>query len=427
MIDPLRLLVVGLTWPPETFLARLLQGLAHQGVHITLAMSQQPNSKLDESWRNMHHLSWLNTPGWDQTALPLRLVRLVRWRAQAAWRVPDKKLNIITNRPRSFRDSLAAWYRLLPYLLQAQPGKPRRWDVIYFPWNSAAIEHLPLFDLGIPTVVSCRGSQVLTAPHNPKRQEMSDGLRKTFEKATAVHCVSENILAEAQQLGLDPAKARVIRPAVDAAFFTPTPVSQRNSASGGSLRVLATGSMSWVKGYEYALRAIYLLKQQNTPVQFNIIGDGPEKARILYTIQDLGLEENVHLLGKLPPEAVRQQLWQADAFLLSSLSEGISNAALEAMACGLPVVSADCGGMSEVIQDGVQGFLCPVREPERLAQALLQLQKDSALRQQMGASGRMRILQAFCLDQYIDIWHALLIHTTQSAIFLHEKPVHGLT
>jgi glycosyltransferase involved in cell wall biosynthesis len=151
----------------------------------------------------------------------------------------------------------------------------------------------------------------------------------------------------------------------------------------------------WVKGGEYALLALRQLADAGLNFDFQIIGDGPEKARILYTITDLGLEDHITMLGKLPPSSVRQHLQKADAFLLSSLSEGISNAVLEAMACGLPVVTTDCGGMREAVTDGVEGFVVPVRDPSTMAEKLSSLAQDPALRERMGKAARVRILKDF--------------------------------
>jgi glycosyltransferase involved in cell wall biosynthesis len=139
-----------------------------------------------------------------------------------------------------------------------------------------------------------------------------------------------------------------------------------------------------------------------------IIGDGPEHQRLLYTIQDLGLEGSVRLRGRLSPTGVRQRLQAADAFLLSSLSEGLSNAALEAMACGLPVVTTDCGGMREAITDGIEGLITPVRDAAALALALERLWQIPDLRQRMGEAGRRRILSDYTLkrqiDQFVDLF-----------------------
>ena len=143
---------------------------------------------------------------------------------------------------------------------------------IYFPWNSGAIERMALFDLGMPVVISCRGSQVNIAPYNPARADHIQGLQATFKKAARVHCVSQDILSEALHWGLDPEKAAIIRPAVDPHFFTPGP--GKRCRTEDTFRIVSTGALIWQKGYEYALLAIQQLEAAGVPVQYQIIGDG---------------------------------------------------------------------------------------------------------------------------------------------------------
>jgi glycosyltransferase involved in cell wall biosynthesis len=90
------------------------------------------------------------------------------------------------------------------------------------------------------------------------------------------------------------------------------------------------------------------------------------------------------------------------------LSEGLSNAALEAMACGLPVVTTDCGGMPEAITDGVEGFVVPLRDPHAMAKALSALASDVELRRRMGKAGRDRVLKQFTLGRQIEEFVSLL-------------------
>jgi colanic acid/amylovoran biosynthesis glycosyltransferase len=284
------------------------------------------------------------------------------------------------------------------------PYAGRRWDIIYFPWNSAAIAHLPVFDLGTPVVVSCRGAQVSVAPHHPERAELRAGLRDTFARAAAVHCVSEATFREAAAFGLERAKTWVIHPAVDPDVFRPRVTGP---ARDEVFRVITTGSLIWRKGGEWALSAIRLLRDYGVPVQLVMLGEGPDRQRLLYSRGDLGLEEVVRFPGRLEPAAVLAELQQADVFLLSSLSEGLANSVLEAMACGIPVVTTDCGGMREAVTDGVEGFVTPVRNAEALARAMLRLARDRDLRERMGRAGRARILREFGLARQIGQWLAL--------------------
>lgn len=383
-------LVAGFSWPPETFLARLFRGLAAADFRLTLAARQRP----EPAWLAHPNIDWLATP--DRLSRGLPQLAANGLRAGLTARADVKRL--ARHLPANKHARLVALQQWLPFA-------GRRWDVVYFPWNSGAIRYLPLFDLGMPVVVSCRGAQVNIAPHNPRRAAHRAGLVETLGRATAVHCVSDAIAREARPYGLDPAKARVIRPAVDPTVFCPEDGGMRED---GRFRIVTTGSLIWRKGYEIALLAVRQLVDAGVPVQFDIIGDGPERQRVIYTIDDLGLHEHVTLHGRVSPGQVVARLQQADAFLLTSLSEGISNAVLEAMACELPVVTSDCGGMREAVTQGVEGMLVPVGDAHATAAALVQLAQDAALRTRMGRAGRRRILRDFTLDGQVAQFGQLL-------------------
>lgn len=393
----LSVLVVGMDWPPETFLDRLLRGLADAGLEVTVASGRRP----DAGWLAHPRRRWLPAPEWNGSA-PGRLWKLASGVGGAALRSP-KDLRRLADRAGAAgddRERLVRLHRWLPYA-------GRRWDVIYFPWNAGAVNYLPLAEQAT-TVISCRGAQINIAPHNPERAALREGLRRSFSLATAVHCVSEAIKREAVQYGLDPSKAVVIRPAVDPEHFRPLPGARRMGSA--PLRLVTTGSLIWRKGYEYMLSAVRCLLDRGVPVHLDIIGDGPERQRVLYTIHDLDLVDHVTLRGRRPPEEVLRALQEADVFVLSSLSEGISNAVLEAMACGLPVVTTNCGGMAEAVGDGVEGYLVPPRRPEVMADALQTLWEQPSLRRTMGEAGRLRTLRDFTLSEQIDAFVALLRH-----------------
>jgi colanic acid/amylovoran biosynthesis glycosyltransferase len=230
--------------------------------------------------------------------------------------------------------------------------------------------------------------------------------------AASIHCVSQAIQKEVLQYGIGVSKTCVIPPAVDLLFFHPLETKKPRDSV---FRIISVGTFTWVKGYEVALSAIANLRDRHIPVEYTIIGDGPERNRLLYTIQDLKLDEIVHLVGKLAPDQVRERLWQNDVFLLSSHSEGISNAALEAMACELPVVTTTAGGMGEAVADGVEGYLVPVRDPISMADRLEELWERSELRIAMGNAARERVVKCFSLQDQIYAYKDLFQRSCKSA------------
>jgi colanic acid/amylovoran biosynthesis glycosyltransferase len=387
-------LVVGVKWPPEAFLRRLFDRLLSAGLELTIATAARPGRE----WRHRENFHWLEAPAWSGPAV-VRGPRLAWTLLRAAANDADR-LRRFARRAATAGDlagSARRLYRLLPFV-----GKT--WDVIYFPWNGAAIDYAPLYDLGIPVVVSCRGAQINIAPHNERRAALRNGLRESLARAARVHCVSNDIRREAIQLGADPDRTEVITPAVDPDMFFPAP------PAGEPLpfTIVSTGSLIWRKGYEYALQAVRHLVDAGVDARYQIIGDGPDRQRVLFTIQDLGLHGRVDLLGHLEPEQLVERLQQANAFVLSSLSEGIANAVLEAMACGLPVVTTDCGGMAEVVRDEVEGLVVPVWNARALAAALGRLAADADMRRTMGNHARERVMDGFTLERQTSEFLALL-------------------
>ena len=385
----LKLLVVGVKWPPETFLQRLLNGLSNTGVHVTVATSDASGQSED-----LRLIAKLYAPTLSGNSPGCLLLRLMAKFVKALYVSPHDTWRCIFHgwKAPGWKEMFYVLYRNLPFCGE-------RPDLVYFPWISHVGSYPLFFDWGATVFVSCRGAQINVLPHSLQRRNYNELLREIFQKVAAVHCVSEAIQEEGKKYGLEQQKSWIIRPAVDPSLLKPSEevVNQNKSV----IRVIATGSLIWRKGYEYALLAIKELVQKGHDIQYLIIGDGDERQRILYTISDLGLEKYVQLYGKCPPNEVCQLLQCSDIFLLSSLSEGISNAVLEAMACGLPIVTTDCGGMKEAVTDGVEGFVVPVRDPLRMAHAIQTLVGNKALRSKMGNAARQRVLQQFTLQEQI--------------------------
>jgi hypothetical protein len=195
----LHLVEVGLTWPPDSFLLSKFEGLARRGVRVTVVAT--PGGAPDGvppgigvvRLPNTDHRVLLLGPAAAADCLRLavsdrrRLLRVLR----AVARLP---------RPSSLRRRLG-WVRMFARL---EPLCP---DVVQFEWESAAIRYLPLVDFwGCPMVMSCRGGLDLYS-QSPTHRAALNGVAEAFERATAVHCVSDAMRAEAERHGLDPRRA----------------------------------------------------------------------------------------------------------------------------------------------------------------------------------------------------------------------------
>jgi glycosyltransferase involved in cell wall biosynthesis len=136
-----------------------------------------------------------------------------------------------------------------------------------------------------------------------------------------------------------------------------------------------------------------------------LFGDGPLRPLLERQALDAGIGDRVDFLGERADVAALLPL--CDAFVLASRTEGMSNAAIEAMACGLPVVATAVGGQPELLEDGVTGLLVPPRSPARLGFALEQLLHAPPRSHRMGRLGRERVLQSFSVESMVQAHDAL--------------------
>jgi L-malate glycosyltransferase len=137
-----------------------------------------------------------------------------------------------------------------------------------------------------------------------------------------------------------------------------------------------TSNFRKVKRIEDVVQVFHLVKQ-HIPSKLLLIGDGPERSCIERLCRELNVQDDVRFLGKL--DAIEEVLSVGDLFLLTSEKESFGLAALEAMACEVPVISSDAGGIPEVNIDGVTGFVCPIGDIQMMAQKTLEILKDENL------------------------------------------------
>jgi L-malate glycosyltransferase len=139
--------------------------------------------------------------------------------------------------------------------------------------------------------------------------------------------------------------------------------------------------------------------QKQVPSRLMMIGDGPERSAAEWQVRRLGLVNRVHFLGK--QGNVHEKLALADLMLLPSQLESFGLAALEAMACEVPTIGTNVGGMPEVIEDGKNGFLAPVGDVDRMARSAIELLSDEKRLREMGKLARFEAQSRFCTSTII--------------------------
>jgi glycosyltransferase involved in cell wall biosynthesis len=161
------------------------------------------------------------------------------------------------------------------------------------------------------------------------------------------------------------------------------------------------------KDHDTFVRAAALVAERMPTAEFHLVGAGPVEPRVRALVDELGLTSRVRFLGRLSPDDVWTALGRFAVSVLSSLSEGMPNAVLEAMLAARPVVATRVAGMDEVVHHGVTGYLVPPRDATALAAAVTRLLKDPGLAARMGAAGRERVRTAHGPDRMVDDFLAL--------------------
>jgi glycosyltransferase involved in cell wall biosynthesis len=153
------------------------------------------------------------------------------------------------------------------------------------------------------------------------------------------------------------------------------------------------------KGQKHLVAAAALVLRELPDVRFLILGEGELRPQLERQVHDLGLTRHVLLPG-FRQDAIGVQK-SFDIFAMSSVTEGLGSAMLDAMACGTPVVATRAGGIPEAIVDGEHGLLVPPHDPPALAQAMLRLLRDEALRIRLAEAGRQRIVEEFSVERMV--------------------------
>jgi colanic acid/amylovoran biosynthesis glycosyltransferase len=168
----------------------------------------------------------------------------------------------------------------------------------------------------------------------------------------------------------------------------------------GVCRIFSCGRLNPQKNHGDLIRALHQVRLSGLDARLTIAGGDDSrgetnKAGILKIIEELALGGKVELLGAVSEAVVRAELEKAHIFALASIHEGVPVSVMEAMAMNLPVVVTDVGGMRDLVDDGVDGFIVPARTPELMAERILALLLDAKQAQAFSRAARQKIEQSF--------------------------------
>jgi L-malate glycosyltransferase len=263
-------------------------------------------------------------------------------------------------------------------------------------------------------VTTLHGTDITIVGSDPSYAPLTQYLLSASDAATAV---SESLARDTRRHfcpGADPCAIEVIPNFVDTERFAP----QAPGARARRKHALAVHVSNFrpVKRVPWLVEA-FARATDGTQAELVLVGDGPTRSESCEAARRLGLGARVRFLGER--DALPELLGPADVFLLSSSEESFGLSALEALACGVPVVATAVGGVPEVIRDGETGLLAPPGDQARFAERIRELLLDPARARAMGAAARADVLARFARDpivaRYEDLYRRVLARSRGAA------------
>lgn len=260
-------------------------------------------------------------------------------------------------------------------------------DIFHIQWAKGLKDWMWVKNFGIKLVLSLRGAHINYSPITDKN--LAELYQKYFPKVDAFHAVSNAIANEAIKYGAKEENIKVVYSGLDLSAFSNLEFESRFNDK--IFQVISVGRPHWVKGYAYALDAFKLLKEQDFSFNYTIVGG--LNLELKYQLEDLGLTDHVVVVNHLPFDEVQRLIKISDLLLLPSTEEGIANVVLEAMALEKVVLTTNCGGMEEVVVDGQNGFVVPIRDSNEMAKKIIEISKLSDVQKQKVTSNALATIQ----------------------------------
>lgn len=297
---------------------------------------------------------------------------------------------------------LRAVFRLLPYLAGLWRAAGRA-DVVHVMANSGLAWDLfaaPAIQVarwrGRPVVVNYRGGLA--------REFLSSAagrVRPLLRKAQALVVPSPFLQGVFAEHGVS---ARIVPNIIDTAMFSPP--SGAPYGSGYQPEIVVARNLEQLYGNDTAIRAIALLRDRYPALRLRIAGSGPERESLAALAAELGVAERVVFTGRLDVAQMAELYRSADLVLNPSRADNTPNSVLEALACAVPVVSTNVGGVPFLVKHGVTAWLVPPDDPAAMADGIDQVMSNHSVRAALSTQG-LALARGFSWPVVRDQWLAI--------------------
>jgi glycosyltransferase involved in cell wall biosynthesis len=231
------------------------------------------------------------------------------------------------------------------------------------------------------------------------------GKLKNFDRVIALN---QGVVRELEEIGVEASKVVTLPNGVE----TDSIQHKTDYLAVSEITLTFVGRLHPQKGIETLLSALKKVKVRSPQIDWRLqlVGEGPLRPYLEAKARGLNIDDQVEFLGQVPD--VFPILYASDIFVLPSRAEGMSNALLEAMTCGLPCIVSNIPANAEVIEDGQNGLLVNVNDDEDLAKAIIRLAQDQGLREELGRKAAQTIIEHYSIEsvakRYIALYRSLL-------------------
>jgi glycosyltransferase involved in cell wall biosynthesis len=234
-------------------------------------------------------------------------------------------------------------------------------------------------------------------------------LRFIFKIPNRITVASKSLKNQLKKFNIDSRKIQIIHNGINLDFINED--NNKNKIKK-SFVILTVANLLPIKNIGYMIEAMPYILEKIPEAKYIVVGEGPDRKNLEKIIEKRKLSNNVILVGELSNNDLKNYYSIADVFVLPSIHEGFGIVKLEAFAFSIPVIVTDGGGIVEGIEDGKNGFIIPLRQPKKLANAVITILAKPELKKKMGQKGKETLMKKFLWEynvkKIIHVYQGLL-------------------